>query len=54
MNGDTMTISPLKAQAPVAMRYTWGSGQQEANVFNKAGLPAPAFRTDDWTPEAKK
>jgi hypothetical protein len=32
----------------VAVRYAW-SQTPTASLFNKAGLPAPPFRTDDWT-----
>lgn len=54
IEGDTVVVSSPKVKAPVAIRYAWGSGQQEANLFNKAGLPAPAFRTDDWSPADTK
>jgi len=32
---------------PVAVRYGW-SNIAEPNLFNKEGLPASTFRTDDW------
>ena len=54
IEGDAVVVSSPKVKAPVAVRYAWGSGQQEANLFNNSGLPAPAFRTDDWTQEEKK
>ncbi|MDP7287108.1 MAG: sialate O-acetylesterase [Phycisphaerae bacterium] len=47
--------SPLVPK-PVAVRYAW-SANPECNLFNKEGLPASPFRTDDWpeiTKEAKK
>jgi sialate O-acetylesterase len=31
----------------VAVRYAWADNP-ECNLFNKAGLPASPFRTDDW------
>jgi sialate O-acetylesterase len=31
---------------PVYVRYGW-SKNPEVNVYNKAGLPASPFRTDD-------
>ena len=49
--GDSVIVSSAKVKAPVAVRYAWGSGQQEANLFNKAGLPGAAFRTDSWVSE---
>ena len=54
IEGDAVVVSSPKVKAPIAVRYAWGSGQQEANLFNNSGLPAPAFRTDDWTQEEKK
>lgn len=46
IDGDTIVVSSPKVKEPVAVRYAWGGGQNEANLFNKAGLPAPLFRTD--------
>ncbi|MRX46994.1 sialate O-acetylesterase [Pedobacter puniceum] len=36
-----------KVAQPVAVRYAWSSNP-EANLYNKDGLPAVPFRTDDW------
>ncbi len=33
---------------PVAVRYGWTDDNSEGNLFNKEGLPAAPFRTDDW------
>jgi sialate O-acetylesterase len=33
---------------PVAVRYAWASNPQGCNLYNKEGLPASPFRTDDW------
>ncbi len=34
---------------PVAVRYGWVNfAKPELNFFNKAGLPAVPFRTDDF------
>ena len=41
-----MLKSPAVAK-PVAVRYAWANNP-EANLYNKAGLPACPFRTDDW------
>lgn len=35
-------------QAPVAVRYAWGNNPEDANLYNKEGLPATPFRTDEW------
>ncbi len=32
---------------PVAVRYAWADNPEGANLYNKAGLPASPFRTDD-------
>ncbi len=31
---------------PVAVRYAWANNPQWANLYNKEGLPASPFRTD--------
>ena len=38
--------SPLVSQ-PVAVRYAW-SNLATASLFNREGLPASSFRTDNW------
>lgn len=35
---------------PVAVRYAWADNPAGANLYNKEGLPASSFRTDDWEP----
>lgn len=37
-----------KIQNPVAVRYAWADNPEGANLYNKEGLPASPFRTDDW------
>jgi len=37
-----------KVKHPVAVRYAWANNPQHANLYNKEGLPASPFRTDDW------
>jgi sialate O-acetylesterase len=34
---------------PVAVRYAWADNPEGANLFNREGMPASPFRTDDWT-----
>jgi len=46
---DTVLVSSPQVKSPVAVRYAWGSGQKEANLGNREGLPASPFRTDDWS-----
>jgi sialate O-acetylesterase len=33
---------------PVAVRFAWANNPDELNLYNKEGLPANPFRTDDW------
>lgn len=45
--GDTVIVSSSLVQNPTAVRYAWQSNP-EATLYNKAGLPAVPFRTDNW------
>lgn len=45
--GKTLVVYSAKVKHPLAVRYAWGNTEQ-ATLFNKAGLPASTFRTDDW------
>jgi sialate O-acetylesterase len=45
--GDTVIVSSSAVQTPKAVRYAWQSNP-EATLYNKAGLPAVPFRTDNW------
>jgi len=47
IDGDTVLVSSDKIDLPVAVRFGW-SNIPQPNFFNKAGLPASPFRTDDW------
>ena len=44
---DAITVSSPDVPVPVAVRYAWGDSPT-CNLFNKDGLPASPFRTDDW------
>lgn len=33
---------------PVAVRYAWADNPDNASLYNKEGLPASPFRTDNW------
>jgi sialate O-acetylesterase len=48
IEGNTIVISHSSVQNPVAVRYAWANNPQQANLYNKEGLPASPFRTDDW------
>jgi sialate O-acetylesterase len=43
----TVILSNTNGITPVAVRYAWDN-TPNANLYNKAGLPAAPFRTDDW------
>ncbi len=45
-NGSIVVSSP-QVQNPVAVRYAWANNPV-ANLYNKEGLPASPFRTDNW------
>jgi sialate O-acetylesterase len=47
IDGDTVVVSSEAVNDPVAVRYGWGNWFQ-GSLFNKAGLPATSFRTDNW------
>lgn len=45
--GDKVVVTAEGVSKAVAVRYGW-SHDAEPNLANGAGLPASAFRTDDW------
>ncbi len=45
--GDKVIVYSEKVSFPIAVRYGWANNP-ECNLYNKAGLPASPFRTDDW------
>lgn len=48
IKGDTVVVSSPDVPKPVAVRYGWVNfAKPTLNLFNKAGLPASPFRTDD-------
>lgn len=47
IRGDTVVVSSQEVEHPVAVRYGWAN-TPIVNLFNKAGLPASPFRTDDF------
>ncbi len=48
IDGDTVVVWSDKVPKPVAVRYAWADNPTGTNFYNKAGLPANLFRTDDW------
>ncbi|HOD82766.1 MAG: hypothetical protein BWX88_03694 [Planctomycetes bacterium ADurb.Bin126] len=47
IDGECVVVCSDKVAAPKAVRYAWADNP-ECNLYNKAGLPASPFRTDDW------
>ena len=47
IKGNTVVVSSKQVKHPVAVRFAF-SDTALPNLFNQAGLPASAFRTDDW------
>ena len=48
IDGDSVVVSSDKVPQPAAVRYAWANAHPWANLFNKDGLPAQTFRTDQW------
>jgi sialate O-acetylesterase len=47
IDGDTIVVSSPDVPNPTAVRYGWAINPV-VNLYNKAGLPANPFRTDDY------
>ena len=43
-----MKVYSPEVAEPVAVRYAWADNPDQANLYNKSGLPANPFRTDQW------
>ena len=49
ISGNTVVVSSEKVAEPAAVRYAWAMNPSQRNLlYNKEGLPASPFRTDDW------
>ena len=47
IQGDSVIVASDEVAHPVAVRYAWGNNP-DCNLYNKEGLPASPFRTDEW------
>ena len=47
IEGDVVVVFSPQVTKPAAVRYAWVNVPVGCNLFNKAGLPAAPFRTDD-------
>jgi len=48
-DADAVVVSSSNIEHPMAVRYDWGHNPP-GDLYNKEGLPASPFRTDDWPP----
>ncbi len=48
IDGNTVVVSSKEVKKPVAVRYGFTMNPANANLYNKDGIPALPFRTDDW------
>jgi sialate O-acetylesterase len=47
-DGSTVLVSSVAVHMPVAVRYAFSMNPAGCNLYNRAGLPASPFRTDNW------
>lgn len=47
IEGNTVVVWAQQVKEPVAVRFAF-TNTSEPNLFNKEGLPASTFRTDEW------
>lgn len=48
IDGATVVCTHPEVPNPVAVRYAMSMNPEGANLYNRDGLPASPFRTDDW------
>ena len=48
LDGNDVVVYSDKVENPLAVRYAWGDNPDDANLYNREGLPASPFRTDYW------
>ena len=48
IDGETVVASSTHVTNPVAVRYAWANNPEGCNLYNRNGLPAFPFRTDNW------
>ena len=53
IKGKDVVVSSAEVKKPVAVRYGWADNPA-CNLYNRAGLPASPFRTDDFPPAGAK
>ncbi|OGV49237.1 MAG: hypothetical protein A2X49_09980 [Lentisphaerae bacterium GWF2_52_8] len=48
IENDSVVVSSPEVSSPVAVRYAFSANPEGANLYNREGLPASPFRTDNW------
>jgi sialate O-acetylesterase len=48
IDGASVVVSSPNVVHPVAVRYAYSMNPEGCNLYNREGLPASPFRTDDW------
>ena len=48
IDGTSVVVSSASVPNPVAVRYAW-QDNPEVSLYNREGLPASPFRTDNWS-----
>ena len=48
VEGDKVVVSSEEVTSPLYVRYGWADSPVNPNFYNKEGLPASPFRTDDF------
>jgi sialate O-acetylesterase len=48
IEGNTVVVYCDAVKVPVAVRYAWENNPMPVDLYNKEGLPASPFRTDQW------
>lgn len=54
IEGTKVIVWSEQVNQPTAVRYAWADNPQPADLYNKEGLPAAPFRTDDYNKSAVK
>lgn len=47
IDGDKIVVYSEKVKDPLAVRYAWANNP-DVNLYNRQGIPAVPFKTDDW------
>ena len=53
IDGDTVVVGSTEVPEPVAVRFGWND-YPVVNLWNKDGLPASPFRSDDFSPRRSR